>query len=71
MAPSSAYAAAVDSSRRAETALVERTDWHGLIHDRTDDFDELHVAAIARLASASFASPFWALGSDGRSYSEL
>lgn len=50
-------------------ALVELDDWSGLVHGRTDDFDELYVVAPeATSTSPSYGGPFRAMASDNQTY---
>lgn len=49
--------------------MVELDDWSGLVHGRTDDFDELYVVAPEPASpSPSFGGPFRAMASDRQTY---
>lgn len=49
--------------------MVARSDWAGLLSGlRTDDFNELYVAAPIDASGYSWGGPFRAIASDGRDY---
>ncbi|MFC4535067.1 hypothetical protein [Sphaerisporangium dianthi] len=48
--------------------MVELADWHGLVSERTNDYDGLQLVAMVAPGSRSWASPFRVVANDRNGY---